>query len=213
MVAPALAGVEGKVQDRTGKPLSGLKVASQETAVKGYEKFESAVGQDGAFKFEKLLPESKYVLKPQSDAWATDVAVPVTTGRQGEIFKITSPINIRFTVSKDSVIGDLATGLEWHEGPDRDTTWDQASAWVNSLNVAGGGWRMPTTSELGTLYQKGSGERNMPKAFKTKGWGVWSGQLRDSSAAWYFYFNGGQEYWGYRNASYYTRAFAVRSRK
>ena len=68
------------------------------------------------------------------------------------------------------VVYDKNTGLEWFAGPDRDTTWNEAKAWVESLNVAGGGWRMPTREELKTLYQKGAGTRNMTPLLKTTGW-------------------------------------------
>lgn len=215
MVAPALAGVEGKIQYWTKKPVAGLKiVASQEAPVKGYEEFETTVDPDGAFKFEKLLPESKYVLKPISDFLTSYAAETVVTGKQGETLKMTWPINVRFfTVSKDGVVEDLETGLEWYEGPDRDTDWDQASDWVDSLNVAGGGWRMPAPFELSALYQKGSGERNMPKPFKTKGCWVWSRNLRDLWSAVYFDFNCGVARWYFRDSPNHRRAFAVRSRK
>ena len=86
------------------------------------------------------------------------------------------------------VVYDKKTGLEWFAGPDRDTTWNEAKAWVESLNVAGGGWRMPTREELKTLYQKGAGTRNMTPLLKTTGWWVWSGETRDSSSAWGFHF-------------------------
>ncbi|MEW6267502.1 MAG: caspase family protein [Thermodesulfobacteriota bacterium] len=123
------------------------------------------------------------------------------------------------TVSSPSASSSLAAGiivknnLEWYEGPDRDTTWDEARAWVAGLKVGGGGWRMPTRSELAGLYEKGRGSRNMDPAFQTTGWFVWSGELRDSSSAWLFFLNG-FEGWGDR---YYSsrdlRAFAVRSRR
>jgi hypothetical protein len=58
-------------------------------------------------------------------------------------------------------------GLQWYVGPDKDTNWDEANAWVNSLSVGGGGWRMPTRAELNGLYHKGMGSRNMPPEFKT----------------------------------------------
>jgi uncharacterized caspase-like protein len=75
-----------------------------------------------------------------------------------------------------SVIHDAQTGLEWVVGPDQDMTWEDASAWVATLTVDGGGWRMPTSAELDALYRPNSGDRNMPPEFKTTGWYVWSGE-------------------------------------
>lgn len=76
------------------------------------------------------------------------------------------------------IIYDLQTGLEWYVGPDRDTTWDEARAWVKNLTVGDGGWRMPTRAELKTLYKKGVGIRNMDPGFKTTGYWVWSGETK-----------------------------------
>ncbi|MBW1753578.1 MAG: DUF1566 domain-containing protein [Deltaproteobacteria bacterium] len=112
------------------------------------------------------------------------------------------------------VVYDKNTGLEWYAGPDRDTTWNEAKAWVDSLNVAGGGWRMPTSDELKTLYQKGVGTRNMTPLLKTTDCQVWSGKTRDSSAAILFYFCYGHANLGYRDFSTSgVRGFAVRSRR
>jgi uncharacterized caspase-like protein len=110
------------------------------------------------------------------------------------------------------IITDPGTGLQWYVGPDKDTTWDQASSWVKGLPV-GGGWRMPTRAELRGLYHKGMGSRNMPPEFKTTGWRVWSGEQDSSSNAWAFGFGGRGEISGLRGFSYDDRAFAVRSRR
>jgi hypothetical protein len=71
-------------------------------------------------------------------------------------------------------IVDTYTHLEWYEGPDRDTTWQDAREWAQRLTACGGGWRMPTTDELARLWHKGAGERNMDPTFQTSGWYVWA---------------------------------------
>ncbi len=115
------------------------------------------------------------------------------------------------------IVYDKKTGLEWIAGPDRDTTWYEAESWVENLNVAGGGWRMPTRAELKTLYQKGVGTRNMTPLLKTTGWWVWSGETKSSSSAWRFNFYNGDDPWFWRareDYSYYgIRGFAVRSQR
>ncbi len=58
----------------------------------------------------------------------------------------------RFTAYDNGVVKDTETGFEWYAGPDKDTSWNEAKRWVESLNVAGGGWRMPTRKELKALY-------------------------------------------------------------
>jgi len=122
----------------------------------------------------------------------------------------------KFIAYASGVVYDKNTGLEWFAGPDQSTKWNQAKAWVESLNISKGGWRMPTREELKTLYKKGAGKRNMTPLLKTTGWWVWSGETMGSSSAWFFIFsfrwNSEANYHG-RHHFYYGRGFAVRSRK
>ncbi len=113
----------------------------------------------------------------------------------------------------NGIVKDTKTGLEWKTGPDKNTSWDQASSWVQNLNLDGGGWRMPTTDELITLYNKGTGSQNMTPLLKTTGLSVWSGETKGSSYARGFNFFYGSRSWYSRDNSVYSgRAFAVRSR-
>ncbi|MBN1106534.1 MAG: DUF1566 domain-containing protein [Deltaproteobacteria bacterium] len=116
----------------------------------------------------------------------------------------------KYVAYGNGIVRDTKTGLEWVAGPNKDTTWDEAKAWVESLNVAGGGWRMPTVHDLERLYTKGEGSRNMTPLLKTTGWWVWAGDLKDSSEAWAYHFSGGWHSIG-RYGSNVCRAFAVRS--
>ena len=119
----------------------------------------------------------------------------------------------RFTKTKDGVIQDRETGLEWLVGPDFDTDYAGAEAWIASLSgVSGGGWRMPTVVELRTLYQQDVGSRNMDPVFMTTGWWVW-GEPRDASSAWGFSFYDDVEDWDHRDDSYNRRVFAARPRR
>lgn len=119
----------------------------------------------------------------------------------------------RFIAYSNHVVRDKETNLEWIAGPDRDTNWYDAKAWVKNLNVDGDGWRMPTKVELRTLYKKGAGPYNMSILFKTTGWLVWSCETKGSKSAWSFSFRSGKEYWRYRDSSGSRRGFAVRSQK
>jgi hypothetical protein len=127
----------------------------------------------------------------------------------------------RFTKDKDGVISDSTTGLQWYVGA-RHINWNEAKAWTESLNVAGGGWRMPTIPELKALYQKGAAINivakganfnwNMDPIFQSAGVYIWSGQMNGSGAAGRFDFDSGHEDWSYLNHYFDDRAFAVRSR-
>jgi len=103
------------------------------------------------------------------------------------------------------IIRDTVTGLEWQVGPDRGMNWDDAKEWVDGF---GGNWRMPTQAELWGLWDSGIRRSNWGP-FANSGWVVW-GEVRDSSSAWYFYFDDGDEYWGARSNTTNFRAFAVR---
>ncbi len=206
------SSVEGKLVDGNNKPLAGVKItATQVQPIKGYEQFEAVTGADGSFALKGLFPSSAYVLKPWSDKWTTKVEMKVDSAPQGEIAVLPHPMQIRFEVSAEGMIVDSQTGLTWVVGPDKDTNYTQAEQLVAACTVAGGGWRMPTKSELKGLYQQGVGERNMDPAFETIGMWVWA-EPRDSSSAWFFGFGFGGEDWLNRDYSSYGRVFLVRSR-
>ena len=115
-----------------------------------------------------------------------------------------------FEVSKEGIVFDSETGLEWIMGPDKDMNYDQATNWVSGCSTAGGGWRMPTRKELAKLYQKDM-EGNMDPAFKNFGQCAWA-EPRNSTSACFYSFDQGFGYWCAHNASGGKRAFGVRSR-
>jgi hypothetical protein len=112
----------------------------------------------------------------------------------------------------DGIVRDTGTGLEWFVGPDRDTRLKEAMAWVEGLRIGGGGWRIPTLTELEGLYKKGLGTRNMTPLLKTTGWWVWSSDTRGPNDAWVYGFYGGGKSYDRRGDASLGRAFAVRSR-
>ncbi len=67
----------------------------------------------------------------------------------------------------NGIVYDTKTGLEWFAGTDKGTTWNKANRWVIGVSVAGGGWQMPTNSELEGIYLKGAGIRNMTPLLET----------------------------------------------
>jgi hypothetical protein len=69
---------------------------------------------------------------------------------------------------------------------------------------------MPTRVELKALYEQGRGERNIDPLFVFSGWKVWA-EERNSSSAWYFTFTSGFEDWGGRTDINFPRVFGVRA--
>jgi S1-C subfamily serine protease len=68
------------------------------------------------------------------------------------------PVKTRFTKAANGVISDIDTGLEWYVGPDRETSWYYAKAWVEHLAVAGGGWRIHRCGVENPLSTRGRQE-------------------------------------------------------
>jgi hypothetical protein len=106
-----------------------------------------------------------------------------------------------FVAYANGVVADTQTGLEWVAGPDKDTSYHQAAAWVRSLTIAGGGWRMPTERELRTLCRVPGNLSTITPLLPTTGIHIWPYQ-EDEDLALY----------GFRYMDPYgTRGFAVRS--
>ncbi|MDO9288937.1 MAG: DUF1566 domain-containing protein [Thermodesulfovibrionales bacterium] len=214
--------IEGKVVDKNGKSLSGVKVvATQEEPLKGYEKFETKTKGDGSFVFKGLYPESAYSLTPIGEHCSWN-KTKIITGPIGETKMVKEHIVARtnhFKVSNDNIITDSRTGLEWVPSPNKDMNWHQANQYVQSLSLAGGGWRLPTRVELRGLYESGEIGCGLGKELLNGGEyvSVWSSELDGSSDAWSVSFNSGQERRDTRDFSrYYSyslRALAVRSRR
>ena len=133
-----------------------------------------------------------------------------------------------FIAYDNGVVYDTRTGLEWFAGPDKNTNWKKAKSWVEKLDAAGGGWRMPACNELSTLFRKGAGtkdisplSRNMTPLFKVRGQFIWSGSIGEiKGSIWsrwdaaYFNFN----FDGFNDSDLFWfssdfRSFAVRTRQ
>ena len=140
-----------------------------------------------------ITPESKTPKRP--------VAAGVVT-EDGHLLK-----------KANGVVYDQKSNLEWYVGPDKDMNWHEAKKWIRTIDVEGDGWRLPSGSEIRTLYAKGKGSRNMSPILKTTGWIVWSVQNGHSWAK-SFHFRGNGAYKTHNMTdTIKMRAFAVRKKK
>jgi hypothetical protein len=209
------AGIEGKVVDGKGQPMSGVKViAKQIQPIKGYEQFETSTGSDGVFKFKGLFPASEYsILFSESDKWKISAEVTFKSGPEGLTSMLPSPIMFRFTLSNDGVIMDSQLGLQWAPAPVQPMNWFQAQNYAQNLSLGGGGWRMPTRSELKSIYNKSMKGGADPVFHINDNW-VWTSETVGDSA-WGFYFDDGHEGASPLDGSFFPnlRVLAVRSGK
>jgi hypothetical protein len=131
----------------------------------------------------------------------------------GQTMTAVNPAQPRFTKADNGVITDSLTGLDWYVGPSPDNTFHQAKAWVESLTVAGGGWRLPTMAELKAIYQKDASAYHMDPLFQVKGAWVWSGELRNDWSVWGLAFYNDLQGWHSMHYGNGRVALAVRSRR
>lgn len=116
----------------------------------------------------------------------------------------------RYVAYSNGMICDCYTKLEWLVGPDRDTSWDEAHAWVGSLNSGSAMWTLPSLELLRDLYQKNLRKNKLSPLFQIEPTDVWSCEVKDDASAWAFNFIPGNTFWTYRTMSRRFRAFAVR---
>ena len=106
-----------------------------------------------------------------------------------------------FIAYSNGIVKDTKTGLEWVAGPDVDTSYYKAAEWVRTLDIAGGGWRMPIGQELNTLYRKPGVLSSITPLLKTTGTHVWPKQENEDLSLYLFRYMD----------PYGTRGFAVRA--
>jgi hypothetical protein len=206
-------GIEGKVVDGKGLPMSGVKItATQVQPIKGYEQIESASKSDGTFKFTGVFPSSEYIIKPQSDAWQTDAETTVMTGPEGQTRLIDKPIIVRFTLQKSGVLTDSKMGLQWAPSNRQGMDHYAAEAYVKNLNLAGGGWRLPTIAEMREIYSVHTAINVTPDKH------AWSSEVvngGEDANIFYFHSGGNATFQSRRHMDNYnyTQVLAVRSNK
>ena len=112
----AATNFEGKIVDMQGKPVEGVKVIAQQVEpLKGYDRVESVTKSDGIFVLTGLYPQDRYTICIEGGQ-CNDVDTSITTGPKGETKLLKGTIVLQyspFNISKDGVIVDPRTGLEW----------------------------------------------------------------------------------------------------
>jgi len=148
------SGVEGKLLDGRGKPISATIIFKQILPSKGYEQFEVKTIADGSFHVEGVMPASEYIITPVSETWKTKIALKITTLEAGQILVLSKPVVIRFNVMKDGTVVDTKTGLQWLILGIPDLNSSNVQNAVKNLKDGGfTDWRLPTKAELAELSE------------------------------------------------------------
>ena len=193
-------------------PVFTFGLLLQNRALKG-ESTEKAIGYDKESETSWITENTNIFNLTVPENRDNQELAAIVNSHSADIIAIKRSSDGRYEVSPEGVITDTKTGLHWYVGPDRDTTWNEADAWVKNLNVAGGGWHLPTLDELDGIYEKNKGNKyaHIDEVFwhRRAFFWIWSTQ-RDSSSAWVLYFRYGNRSWRRRERSGRNRSFAVR---
>jgi hypothetical protein len=133
------------------------------------------------------------------------------------LFVHTALASDRFIDNKNGTITDTKTGLMWVSKDNGvPINWPDAKKYCENLNVGGySDWRMPTLTELATLYNPhkiNSNGYNIITLINTTAQSCWSSEIKGHSAG-RFNFTYGKEYWLRQLYSGPTRVLAVRLNK
>jgi hypothetical protein len=103
----------------------------------------------------------------------------------------------RYTIS-DGIVFDTQTELTWQQVfPPARQSWADATAYCGALELAGGGWRLPSINELQTLVDDSKNPAIELAAFpSTPSEYFWSSStvVGDASRAWTAFFTNGSTY-------------------
>ena len=199
------AGIEGKIIDGQGKPLSGIFIIFKPVRLaQGYEHFETKTGADGSFQLTGIAPSSDYVISLLSDKWSTRVSRKIKTLKAGANLVLSIPIQIRFKQMKDGTVIDTKTGMQWLIYPVSDITATNAINTVKGLKEAGvTDWRLPSGKELTDLQEN--------PALTKKTCCVWIAEANSEVVDWNFYMAEDNDLWASRKESPENRIVVVRN--
>ena len=197
-------GIEGKILDGKGKPLSGVFIIFKQVKLtQGYEHLETKTGADGGFYITGIAPSSDYAMTLLSDKWSTRFSKNIKTLKAGEKLILNPPIQIRFKQMKDGTVMDTKTGIQWSIYPVSDITATNVISTVKSIKEAGfNDWRLPSRKDLTDLQEN--------PALAKKTCCVWVAETNSEIAEWNSYGEEDNELWTSRKEAPENRIVVVR---
>jgi len=219
------AGVEGKLLDGRGQPISATIIFKQVLPPKGYEQFEIKTTADGSFRIEGVMPATEYIITPVSETWKTKVALKITTLAAGNILVLSKPIVIRYNLMKDGTVVDTKTGLQWLILGIPDLNSSNVQNAIKNLKDGGfTDWRLPTKTELSDLSETSAVPATQPataalsaaavqpeEASVQKTCCAWVIEPTTDNIEWKFYVDDGNEFWTSSKVPQDDRIIVVRN--
>ena len=193
------SAAEGKVVGKDGSPLPGVTVVAVLPSGEyraGYEQIKAVADATGSFTLKGLYPGTYYRIffeggqcnDPRDRIRSLPPAETLSLKKDYTLFF--SP----FKVLSNGVIKDPRTGLEWAPVPMPTVNYDMAAAYAQSLSLAGGGWRLPTSDELEGLYKTGQNGCGLDWAFGNRYPNAWAADIKNRSERRVFDFLRGEVY-------------------
>ena len=208
------AGVEGKLLDGQGQPISSITVIfKQVQESKGYEQFETKTLANGVFHIDGVMPSSEYIITPVSDNWKTKVTTKITTLSEGQTLVLNNPLVIRYNALKDGTVVDTKTGLQWLILGITDL--NSSNILSAAKNIKEGGftdWRLPTKAELLQLQETPAAPVTQTETVLIqKTCCVWVAEPNSENVEWKFYVDDGNDVWASSKVPPDDRIVAVRN--
>lgn len=119
---------------------------------------------------------------------------------------------IRFKMLKSGVIEDSTLGVHWVPSNGRAMDYDQAENYAQKLTLDGGGWRLPTRSELKSLYDP-SVKGHADSVFNINENWVGTSEFSSPLFVWVFFTDGYEDAGTRVDSVPNSRVLAVRSPK
>jgi hypothetical protein len=162
--------------------MADLTVIAREVQAGG-KRIGATTDEEGCFRFKHVTP-ARYEVFPVTKRFKTSAKVIVDSGPEPGRYRLRGPLVVRMTVSRDGIISDSQSSLQWMSVSQSTMTWFDAARHVAGL---GDGWRLPTRAELRGIYDESYQGHTDPFFLIDRDW-VWTSESAGVDEAWFFSF-------------------------